>query len=133
MLGYQFHHFFREAWIERDGLQNTIYALQKDLENNPMSAIIMGEDKHWEVGLLKICAKVIEKSFRINLSELEEKGLFDKHGVPPKIYEEIEELFRQIEEKSPQRINELGDLLVRHQLFEEYEPRFFALMKKIKK
>ena len=53
--------------------------------------------------------------------------MFDQNGVPPKVYEEIEDLFVKVAE-SKARINELGDLLTRYGLFSEYEERFFSLM-----
>ena len=129
LLGYQFKHILREAWVENNQLNKVMVDLLSEAKNNPMTAILIGEENHWEISLLKIYSKIVKKSFNINISEFEERGMFDENHIPPSVYREIEELFRMVE-KYPSRIKDLGKLLLRYSLFEKYEKRFFKAMKR---
>lgn len=129
LLGYQFRHIPREAWIEKDHLDKVMIDILNGSKDNPMTAVLVGEEKHWEISLLKIYSKVIKKSFNINVSELEERGMFDEDRIPPQVYREIEELFKMVE-KYPSKIKDLGKTLLRYNLFEKYEDRFFKAMKR---
>lgn len=131
LLGYQFKHSPREAWIEKDSIDNVMIELSTHSKDNPMATILVGENQHWEISLLKLYSKIIEKSFHINMAEFEERGLFDPDGIPPQVYKDIEDLFQMVE-NNPDRIKELGGTLLRYNLFEKYEERFFKLMKRIK-
>ena len=126
LLGYQFKQVIREKWVEKQILPYTLKDLKAKVGGNPMSAILIGNEEQWELPIVRLTSEIIKRSLKINIKEFEEKGYFDKNGVAPKIYEKIETLFSQsLTDKN--KIKDLGQLLQRYHLFEEYEERFFSL------
>ena len=72
---------------------------------------------------------VIEYSAEGNIRELESKNLFEQaRNDPSGIRRKIEEAFLRAA-KDHSKIKELGSLLQKHNVFTEYEDRFFALLK----
>jgi hypothetical protein len=68
-------------------------------------------------------------SFRGNVRDLERRRMFDLNpGVPSSIREEIEIAFSEAG-RDHSKIKELGAKLQKHGVFNEYEDRFFELMK----
>ena len=132
ILGYRFQHVPRESWVESKSVKDALIDISTMTEDNPISSIVIGHEQHWEISLLKLCAKIIERSLHINLSEFEERGMFDQNGIPPSVYRDIEKLFH-LAQKDPRYVKELGNLLLRYNLFGEYEERFFRFFKPSKK
>lgn len=129
LLGYRFQNTVRETWKEKTKID---IAAEKIIENcGKRDVIILAENKHWELGLLKLVDKIVSKSIHNNYIELMERGFFDKDRIPSTIYEEIENYFKNSKKKSD--IQKLGNLLNQYNLFSRYEDRFFDLVKKIKK
>jgi len=132
LLGYQFQHTPRENWVEKDPIQEVILNLSQSIEENIMDSIIQGQDSTWQSSVFKLMLKIIEKSFQINISELEERGMFDSRGIPPQVYKDIENRFHTAKGNS-RKIKELGGILLEKGLFEENEEKFFSLLKSVKK
>lgn len=128
MLGYQFRHQPSASQIENDSFDNVLLSLSRHIADNRLAAIIVGEERSWEVSVFKLLIKMIQKSFRMNITELAERGFFDTESLPPRLKTEIEILFHACETQ-PQKLKELGHLLVQNGLFSQYEDRFFTLLK----
>jgi len=88
--------------------------------NDPFAALVVGVDEPWEVCLLKLMVDVVERSAAGNAADLRT----DPHGER----HEVEEAFRAAS-RDASRVPHLADLLRRHNLFKEYEDRFFALVR----
>ncbi len=97
---------------------------------DPLIGVICGVDDLWDVCLLKFMVDVIRFSVPTNLNELGKHNLLDDSGgVPKAVRKQIEEEFVRAN-KDPSRIQTLGILLKKYGLFEEYEDRFFELLKR---
>lgn len=114
-----------------DKIESVVHRVKNDktVTNDPLSAIIIGVDKPWDVCLVKLFWQVIQTSAGPNIQELAHQGLFSKKdGIPLGIYKEIEDAFLAAS-KNSNLINDLAITLQRHNLFKHYEDRFFALVK----
>ncbi|MDA0323043.1 MAG: hypothetical protein O2923_10060 [Verrucomicrobia bacterium] len=97
--------------------------------NEPHSAVLVGVDKPWEVCLLKLLRDVVSNSAPGNLQNLmRNQAAADQHGQK-RIREEIEEEFNAAR-RNPALIQRLGATLQRHNVFKEYEDRFFELVRR---
>ena len=98
-------------------------------EQDPMAAVIHGVDQPWDVCLLKLMVDMIRHSAPANFSELNSRHLLDDvNGTPRAVREEIEAAFLEAS-RNPALIKLLGITLRKYGLFEEYEDRFFALVR----
>jgi hypothetical protein len=96
---------------------------------DPLSAVVVGVDDPWDVCLVRLFWEVIQKSALPNIRDMQRRSLFDDEGgVPRGVRGEIEQAFRSAN-KEPSRIPALGHKLHTYGLFEEYEDRFFSLVK----
>ena len=104
-----------------------------DRKEDPLSAVIKGEDSLWDVSLLKFIYEITARSVPGNLAQLRERGLLGRGtgGVPEGVRRQVEEMFRQVRD-GDLRLWELERELNRWGLFEEYEDRFFALVRGLK-
>ncbi|MCX7592127.1 MAG: hypothetical protein N2255_10930 [Kiritimatiellae bacterium] len=97
--------------------------------DDPLAAIVKGVDDPWDVCLVKLFWEVIQKSASTNIRELERCGMFQyDHGVPRGVRQEIERAF-EAAARNPALIPMLGHKLQEHCLFEEYQDRFFSLVR----
>jgi hypothetical protein len=98
-------------------------------KGDPMAAVISGVDHPWEVCLLKLMSDVIRYSAPGNIREMERRRLFDDEGgLPRAVREELDADFRAASHDS-RLIKALGAKLQQYGIFEEYQDRFFALVK----
>ena len=117
--------------VYSDPLEDVVDRVKRHVEgrNDPLSALIIGIDDPWEVCLLKLLVEIIGQSHSGNVEDLERRGLFaDAGGLPQAVRARIETLFREAVCDASQ-IQRLGRLLQEHKVFEEYEDRFFALVR----
>jgi len=99
------------------------------LKDDPLSAIVVGVDDPWEVCLLKLMVDVVRSSVHGNIRDLQRSHLLDDvGGVPRAVRIELEEDFRAAA-RNPALVRDLAAKLRKYGLFEEYEDRFFALLK----
>ncbi len=101
-----------------------------DKKGDPLTSIIKGQDELWDVSLLKFIYEVTRSSLEDNISQLSSRGLLDvgPGGIPVGARVRIEELFGQVA-RGESRPYELERELNRWGLFEEYQDRFFTLVK----
>lgn len=99
-------------------------------KNDPFSAIVKGVDSLWDVCLVRLFWVVTRSSVADNVRELNEHKMFElEEGIPAGVRAEIEGAFAAAK-SNPALVKPLGTLLKRHGLFERYQDRFFALIKR---
>lgn len=121
--------------IVSDNVKAVIKRVEDEVKakDDPLSAIVLGVDEPWDVCLIKLFWEVIRNSALTNIKELEKQHMFDDTGgVPRAVRNEIEAAFLAAS-RNPSLIKQLGERLQTYNLFEEYQDRFFTLVKTSKK
>ncbi len=131
MLNYRFKNIQEKTSESTSGLYDVYKKIKEDIEKggNGLTAVIKGDESTWQISIMKFIIDMTVKSSGGNISDLEERGMFpDETGIPQNIRNKIDYLFEEAR-KDRSRIDELGTLLNKHNLFREYEDRFFKLLK----
>jgi len=93
------------------------------------TALIQAPEAVWPFALMKFILEETARSFRSNVQELEERGLFDPAQAAVRARRrEIEGLFVAAP-RDPAALRALGKKLQEYGLFDEYQDRFFGLVK----
>jgi hypothetical protein len=114
-----------------DNMKAVADRVQREVKEkgDPFSAVVIGVDNPWDVCLVKLFWEVIRNSSGTNIRQLEQRHMFDNAGgVPMALRTEIEAAFLAASGNSA-LIKPLGSKLQQHGLFEEYQDRFFSLVK----
>ena len=126
ILGYQFQNKPHQQKTFEMPVEQLLKNVQSD-KHDESTAILKSPDDIWGMSLLKASFELIQKSVKGNINDLEERGFFlDEHQHRKN---EIEILFSEAEQNSSY-LNELGAKLQEYQFFEEYEDRFYGLIRK---
>lgn len=97
--------------------------------SDPLAAVVRGVDDMWDVCLLKLMVDVVRQSAPVNFNEFGRRQMLqDAGGVPRAVRQEIERRFDEAARR-PSLIPSLHSQLHKYGLFDEYEDRFFALVK----
>ncbi len=118
--------------IVNDKLEHVVERVKRDVaaRQDPLSSVVKGVDKPWDVCLVRLFWLAIQNSVEVNFKEMAERKLFEsREGIPAAIRQEIEGAFAAAS-RDPGLTKALGALLQRHGLFEQYQDRFFALFKR---
>jgi hypothetical protein len=101
-----------------------------DKKGDPLMSIIKGQDELWDVSLLKFIYEISTRSAPANIAQLGSRGLLGMShgGIPVGARQTIEEMFGQAA-RGEIKAHELEQELNRWGAFEEYQDRFFALVK----
>ena len=98
-------------------------------KNDPLSAVVVGVDEPWDVCLVKLFWEVIQNSAKKNIQDMASRRLLeDSGGVPRAVRQEVEAAFLAAS-KNSSLVNSLAGKLENYGLFEEYQDRFFSLVK----
>ena len=130
-LEYVFRNTLDRAEVRHRTAADLARALGRDFEERdaPRAAVIRGPETGWPLSLMKFTLEEAGRSFPINLRELDERSLFDPGGVELRRRKaEIDRLFREARE-SPAQAKVLAAKLKQYGLFEDYQDRFFGLVK----
>lgn len=131
-LFYTYRNEPKELNIVSDNIQTVIEKLNSriDEKGDPLSAIIKGQDDLWDVSLIKFIYELTRSSLHDNLNQLNSRGLLDadSRGIPVDARERIEELFRKTR-RGEIALSELKDEIDRWGLFDEYEDRFYEVVR----
>jgi hypothetical protein len=114
--------------IISNGIEDVLAKINAEIDarNDPLAAIIRGEDLLWDVSLLKFIFEMTSASLGGNLADFRSRGLLDvAGGVPAEARLSIEDMFRQLKEGTIEP-HELQQELERWGLFEAYQDRFLA-------
>ena len=124
----------QEAFSEQivsDNLRAVVDRVRKDVETrkDPLGAVVVGVDTPWDVCLVKLFWEVIQRSAQTNIRELSQRHMFDdSNGMPAGVRQDIDEAFLAAS-RNPSLIGDLGRKLHLYGAFEEYQDRFFALVR----
>jgi len=119
--------------IVTEELKAVVDRLNSDIDRrgDPLITIIKGQDELWDVSLMRFIYEITGSSMQNNVSQLMSRGLLDidAGGVPMDARLRIEELFTRLArgEIDPA---ELKGELERWNLFEEYQDRFFNILRR---
>ena len=105
-----------------DALPAVLERVRQELnaKDNPMDALLVGVDEPWEVCLLKLLVDMVQQAAPVHYRELRQDPAGARH--------EIEAAFRAAS-RDAALIPLLAKTLQRHNLFKDYEDRFFALVR----
>ncbi|MFO7820747.1 MAG: hypothetical protein R6V56_01615 [Lentisphaeria bacterium] len=106
--------------------------IAEDLKQNEenFAGVIIGVDDLWEVSLVRFGIELIGASAPKNIRDLSQRGLMEgtANDVPVFVREEIESDFQNAG-ANRDRIHALGNKLRKYGLLEEYEDRFYGLVR----
>lgn len=125
----------QEAFSEEivsDSIDEVIERIRNNekVKNDPFSAIVRGVDNLWDVCLVRLFWVVTRSSVADNVRELNERKMFEiEDGIPVGVRQEIENAFAAARQ-NPALVKPLGSLLKQHGLFDRYQDRFFALIRR---
>jgi hypothetical protein len=118
--------------IVSDNLPAVIGKMNDDLDkkHDPLTAIIKGQDDMWDVSLLKFIYEITSRSVQNNVAQMGAAGMLGTShgGIPVGARQTIEEMFAQAY-RGEIKAHDLEQELNRWGAFEEYQDRFFALVK----
>lgn len=130
-LEYNFRNHLTQTTVEHARLPEVAERTRKVLADDdaPRTALLEGPDNHWPLAVMKFIVEMSLRSFPSNLRELEEHDSFHPERRDENIRRrEIEQLFQKAQ-SDPSAIKALGERLKFHGLFNEYEDRFFGLIR----
>jgi hypothetical protein len=108
-------------------VDRTLRAMERD--NTPRTALLQGPDAAWGLCVMKFIVEMSLRSFPTNYREIDERGLFDPaKRADIRQRRLIEQLFNEARAGAA-GTKKLAEALKETGLFEEYEDRFFALVK----
>lgn len=118
--------------IVSDNLLSVVAKLNDEIDrnNDPLASIIRGQDDLWDVSLLKFIYEITNRSLPSNVAQLGSRGMLGMShgGVPVGARQHIEELFGQVA-RGETKAYVLEQELNHWDVFEEYQDRFFAVVK----
>jgi hypothetical protein len=117
--------------IVTDNVKAVLERVQEQVKKSgdPLGAVVHGVDDPWDVCLVKLFWEVIQKSAVPNIRELEQRRMFDDEGgLPRGVRNEIDTAFKAASQNAA-LINPLARRLQRLGVFEEYQDRFFSLVR----
>jgi hypothetical protein len=129
--GYQLKQEAFSEQVVSDNIKAVTERVREEVKasNDPFSAVLVGVDKPWDVCLVKLFHEIVQKSAALNVIDIERRHMLDEvAGAPKWIRDEIEEAFVAASHDSS-KIGRLSAKLQKYDLFDEYQDRFFALVK----
>ncbi len=118
--------------IVSDELPAVIEKLNTEIDekDDPLATIIKGQDDLWDVSLLKFIYEITSRSVQNNVAQMGSMGMFgaSQGGIPVGVRQTIEEMFKQAW-RGEIKTYALEQELNRWGVFEEYQDRFFSLVK----
>ncbi len=125
----------QEAFSEQivtDSVKSVVEKITESVNaaNDPFAVVIKGVDKAWDVCLVKFFWMAVNASAPVNVREIEAARKQEMmSSVPRGVQSEIETAFQRAE-RNPALVNELGRYLHSKGLFEQYQDRFFNLIRR---
>ncbi len=132
ILEYRYKNRVDDTWVISEHISQVISKISEKIDNekDTLAAILKGPDDAWQISLMKFVLDLTRASLPRNIFELDRRGLFERiQGIPRFVRDEIEQLFREVEDGRV-KIDELGSKLQSYGLFEKYQDRFFALLRR---
>jgi hypothetical protein len=113
-------------YILTDSLQTVVERVKGEVagRGDPLSAVLVGVDRPWEVCLLKLMVELVQNSVAGNIQDIRQQ----QRDRKAQLHQQIEQAFLDAA-RDAAKIPELADLLKRNGLFGRYEDRFFATVR----
>lgn len=131
-LFYTYKNESRGLNIVSDSWQVVVARLNDEIDKkgDPLVTIIKGQDDLWDVSLLKFIYEITSRSVQSNMAQMGARGMLGMShgGIPVGARQVIEEMFQQAA-RGEIKAYELEKELNHWGVFEEYQDRFFALVK----
>lgn len=129
-LEYQFSNEISSTRIELSPPEAFAETISKEFDRTDSydTALIYGDDRMWELSIMKFIIEETMASFATNVQELKERGFFDgeeRHHRNKR--REIDQLFK-LANKDKSAIPVLGSKLKEYGLFDRYQDAFFNLV-----
>lgn len=124
----------QEAYSEQvvgDRVEAVLERVVADVKarNEPFDVVVRGVDDPWDVCLVRTFFEIAGHSAPKNLEEFEAAQQQESlDGIPGEIRREVEQAFARAEQDSS-LIPALGKLLRERKVFDQYQDRFFALVR----
>ena len=111
-------------------LDHVIENVKKEMQSkdDPYTALLVGVESPWEVCLLKLMVDMVEYSAPQNISDLSATGAFPSAPTEEDFRRDIDTAFLEAS-RNHALIGDLHKRLVQQGVFEQYEDRFFALVR----
>jgi len=115
-----------KEYVISDNLDNVLDRVKNEVgsKEDPLSAILLGVDDPWEVCLLKLMVELVQSSATENIQDIQ-KQFTDRQKSQS---QRIDQAFLDAS-RDASLINELAEMLKQNGLWEQYEDRFFALVR----
>jgi hypothetical protein len=116
----------RKEYVVSDHIENVLDRVKQEVasRDDPLSAILLGVDDPWEVCLLKLMVDLVQHSASGNMQEIQQQAAARTASVTRR----IDQAFLAAS-RDHSRINALADMLEHNGLWDQYEDRFFALVR----
>lgn len=124
--GFKVHKQELKEYVVSDPVDTVLDRVKQEVEgrNDPLSAILLGVDEPWEVCLLKLMVELVQNSARSNMQDIRKQIGVSEQTLAHKIDQTFLDASRD-----PSKISGLAELLKENGLWEQYEDRFFALVR----
>ncbi|HAZ31691.1 MAG TPA: hypothetical protein DCY61_03170 [Dehalococcoidia bacterium] len=132
ILEYKYRNEMGNTWTLSENISHVTLKINEkiDDESDPLAAILKCPDDAWQISLMMFIMSMTRSSAFKNIAELDSRGLFERqYGIPKFVRDEIDDLFRVVF-KDRSRIDELGSKLQSYGIFEQYQDRFFTLLRR---
>jgi len=129
--GYQLKQESFSEHVISDNVRNVVDRVKRSVEDSgdPLGAVVVGVDEPWDVCLIKLFWEVIRRSAHTNIQQMQKRQMLeDDRGVPRGVREEIDKDFLAAG-RDASLIGPLGKKLQSYGLFDEYQDRFFSLVR----
>lgn len=115
--------------VVHDSMASVLERMVDDVKKrgNGFEAVVKGVDDPWDVCLVQLFWMEINASAPKNIRELEAARAAVRQA-PPGVHDEIERAFEKAS-ADPGLVRELGGFLKSKGVFEQYQDRFFALLR----
>ncbi len=115
-----------KEYVVSDNIDNVLDRVKQevDAKDDPLSAILLGVDDPWEVCLLKLMVELVQHSAGGNIQDIQQRFVSQQKSLSQR----IDEAFLNAS-RNPALINDLADMLKQNGVWEQYEDRFFALVR----
>lgn len=122
--GLQFRKEVDQETLVEGSMEAVADRVCQQVADEDLAAVLIGADELWEVSLLKFGIEFIQESAPHHMQEIAGRQVQRREAID----EDIEQAFRAAA-IDHSRVDYLGELLRKSGKFEQYEDRFFALLR----
>ncbi len=115
-----------KEYVVTDNIENVLARVKENVDaaNDPLSAILVGVDDPWQVCLMKLMVELVQHSAQGNMQDFRQQSI----DMKKRMIDSVDKAFLEAA-RDPSKIDGLARMLKHNKLWEQYEDRFFALVK----